>query len=108
MLSQNLKKTDIIWQKQPVFIGSKNYPDYNNFSPFLPIEPPVNHVIPSSDSIENLAQEIYAEHLAQISQENQPSNGFKFVHSHTPKEELLSPHSGQPLKSYSYQYIGKN
>ena len=75
-----------------------------------PIEPPsVSHAIPTSlESIENLAQEIYDEHLAQISQENkQPSNGFKFVHSHTPKEELLSPHSGQPLKSYSYQYIGK-
>ena len=81
------------------------------FSILSPLEPPsVSHAIPTSlESIENLAQEIYDEHLAQISQENkQPSNGFKFVHSHTPKEELLSPHSGQPLKSYSYQYIGKD
>ena len=50
-------------------------------------------------------QNVNAESLLQNVPEKSPEKGFSFIHSHTPKEQLLSPHSGKPLKSVSYQFI---
>ena len=64
----------------------------------LPENP--NDILPT-EKLEHAAD---LENLLENLPENLPQKGFKFVHSHTPKEELLS-NSGEPLKSYSYQFV---